>query len=156
MLNVQIVLLGVCCSAGNSSDPLNELSFVQLPGYSISADNVTMCTVSSTPKGRIFLGGSDGHLYEMLYHSNDGWVQKRFSKVRQMSSTGAFGTGRQWQWKHLKQGGSAFPVCCCASMTGAKAFLGVNCNQAPCSSSLGIQGPLSGSCLLPIVSHHWL
>ena len=78
---LQIVLLGVCWSAGNSLDPLNELSVVPLPGYSISSDNVTMCATACTPGGRIFLGGSDGHLYEILYNTGSGWRQKRCSKV---------------------------------------------------------------------------
>lgn len=78
---LQIVLLGVCCSSGGTADRFQELSLLQLPGYSMSADNVPMCAVASTADGRIFLGGSDGHLYELLYHSTDSWRHKRFSKV---------------------------------------------------------------------------
>lgn len=78
---LQLSILGVCCGPGSGGDPLAELSIVQLSGYSISADGVTMCTVASTPAGRIFLGGADGHLYEIVYSSSDGWVTKRMSKA---------------------------------------------------------------------------
>lgn len=79
---MQLSLLGICCSPGNGNDPVAELSIVQLAGYSVSADGITTCTVASTPTGRIFLGGADGHLYEIVYSSNDGWMTKRMSKVR--------------------------------------------------------------------------
>ena len=75
------MLLGVCCSAGNSADPINELELVSLPGYSISSDTVSMCCVAATPSGRIFIGGSDGNLSEVLYNSTDTWLQKRCYKV---------------------------------------------------------------------------
>lgn len=35
--------------------------------YRTPADNVIMTTVASTEAGRIFLGGGDGHLYELKY-----------------------------------------------------------------------------------------
>lgn len=84
LINVQIVLLGVCWSSGNSTDPLNELSVVPLPGYSISSDNVTMCSTACTPEGRIFLGGGDGHLYEVLYNTSSGWRQRQCTKARHL------------------------------------------------------------------------
>ena len=80
-LMMQIVLLGVCWGAGNSSDPLNEINITPLPDYSISSDNVSMCSTACTPDGRIFLGGADGHLYEVLYNTGSGWRQKRCTKV---------------------------------------------------------------------------
>jgi len=44
-----------------------ELALQPLPLYAVPADNVTMCAVAATPAGRIFLGGSDGKLYEVMY-----------------------------------------------------------------------------------------
>eukprot|EP00873_Tetraselmis_striata_P006108 jgi/Tetstr1/426372/TSEL_016684.t1 len=80
---VEIVLLGVCCSKGpgGAGDEWQELSLQPLPLYTISSDNVVMTCVASTNSGRIFLGGADGHLYEVLYTSGDGWRQRRCSKV---------------------------------------------------------------------------
>ena len=80
--SMQIVLLGICCMPGGTDDPLEELSILPLPDYSISSDNVTMCVVSSTPEGRIFLGGGDGHLYEIICNSSSGWRQRKIVKVR--------------------------------------------------------------------------
>lgn len=59
---LQIVLLGVCCSAGpgGSGDECEELSLQPLPLYSVPADGVTMVTVAPTADGRIFLGGAGG------------------------------------------------------------------------------------------------
>lgn len=31
--------------------------------------------------GRVFLGGSDGHLYELQYNAADSWGRKRCQKV---------------------------------------------------------------------------
>ncbi|KAK9806121.1 hypothetical protein WJX72_002210 [[Myrmecia] bisecta] len=83
---VEIVLLGVCLSPGNSTDPLREFTLQQLPLYSVSSDSVPMTTVTSTPTGRIFVGGADGHLYEIMYSSGDSWRQKRCYKVRHSGS----------------------------------------------------------------------
>ncbi|PSC67210.1 nuclear pore complex NUP155 [Micractinium conductrix] len=79
----EIVLLGVCCSrgAGGNGDECEEVTLQPLPLYSVPADNVTMVTVSSSADGRIFLGGADGHLYELQYASSDSWRSKRCRKV---------------------------------------------------------------------------
>ncbi|EFN51092.1 hypothetical protein CHLNCDRAFT_141404 [Chlorella variabilis] len=78
-----IVLLGVCCSRGpgGGGDDCEEVTLQPLPLYSVPADNVTMVTVSSTADGRIFLGGADGHLYELQYSAGDSWRSKRCQKV---------------------------------------------------------------------------
>ncbi|KAI3427442.1 hypothetical protein D9Q98_010357 [Chlorella vulgaris] len=79
----EIVLLGVCCSRGPGSggDECEEVSLQALPLYSVPADNVTMVTVAPTADGRIFLGGADGHLYELQYSAGDSWRSKRCQKV---------------------------------------------------------------------------
>ncbi|KAL4426022.1 hypothetical protein ABPG75_010038 [Micractinium tetrahymenae] len=79
----EIVLLGVCCSRGpgGTGDECEELALQPLPLYSVPADNVTMVCVASTADGRIFLGGADGHLYELQYSSSSGWRNKRCQKV---------------------------------------------------------------------------
>ncbi|CAD7700243.1 unnamed protein product [Ostreobium quekettii] len=51
--------------------------------YRASTDNVLMTSVCTTPLGRIFMGGEDGHLYEVLYHTGSGflWSQRKCQKV---------------------------------------------------------------------------
>lgn len=77
----QLVLLGVCCSASNDGgDPFAEVSLQVLPQYTIATDGVAITCITTTEKGRIFLGGRDGHLYELLYTTGTGW-QRRCRKV---------------------------------------------------------------------------
>lgn len=82
---VEIVLLGVCCSgSGDGSDPYAELSMQPLHDYTIPSDGVTMTCIQSTDRGRIFLAGRDGHIYELLYSSGTGWK----SRCRKVCHTG--------------------------------------------------------------------
>lgn len=101
----EIVLLGVCparrgggggATAGTSaSDPdgsaPDEILLQPLPLYSIPTDNVVITCVASGVGGRVFLGGADGHVYELTYHAADTWRHKRISKVGLVS--GRRGTG---------------------------------------------------------------
>ena len=57
----QVVLMGVSVGPGPEDATLQPLH------YRTSADGVIMTTVASTDMGRIFLGGGDGHLYELKY-----------------------------------------------------------------------------------------
>jgi nuclear pore complex protein Nup155 len=79
----QIVLLGVCTSPakGGGSDAYEELSLQPMPLYSLPSDNVIMTCFASSASGRIFMGGSDGHVYELQYAATDSWRQRRCSKV---------------------------------------------------------------------------
>lgn len=74
------MLLGVCCSGSIVGDPFGELTLQPLPEYTIATDGTTMTCITSTELGRIFLGGRDGHLYELLYSTGSGW-QSRCRKV---------------------------------------------------------------------------
>ncbi|GLC36182.1 hypothetical protein PLESTB_001371300 [Pleodorina starrii] len=86
----EVVLLGVCPSrrgggggGGDDSEDVPEDILLQpLPLYSIPTDNVVMTCCTAGPCGRIFLGGADGHVYELSYHAADTWRHKRISKVR--------------------------------------------------------------------------
>lgn len=85
---MQVVLLGVCVGSGASGiDPLSEISLQPLAECTIPSDSVTMTCVASTESGRIFLGGKDGHLYEVQYRGGSGW-QRRCSKVCHTGSLG--------------------------------------------------------------------
>lgn len=70
-------------SPGPNGDALEELTLQPLPLYACSSDNVTMCSVATTPGGRIFTGGANGNLYEIVYNSTDSWRKKRCYKVIQ-------------------------------------------------------------------------
>ncbi|KAL5210921.1 hypothetical protein ABZP36_006544 [Zizania latifolia] len=78
---VELILVGVCCSASaDGTDPYVDLSLQPLPEYIISTDGVTMTCITCTDKGQIFLAGRDGHIYELQYTSGSGW-RKRCRKV---------------------------------------------------------------------------
>ena len=79
----QILLLGVCCSSGPSGKggPYEEITLQPLPLYSVSSDNVPMVSVASSSNGRIFMGGSDGNLYELHYSEGTRFRQKKCTKV---------------------------------------------------------------------------
>lgn len=75
------MLVGVCCSSGiDGLDPYSEVSLQPLPEYAVSSDGVTMTCISCTEKGRIFLAGRDGHIYELQYTTGSGW-HKRCRKI---------------------------------------------------------------------------
>lgn len=78
----QIILLGVCLAsgAGGPARPSDDLSLQPLPEYTVSSDSVTMCCITASEDGRIFMGGRDGNLHELLYSTGSGW-QKRCQKV---------------------------------------------------------------------------
>ncbi|KAK4350075.1 hypothetical protein RND71_029388 [Anisodus tanguticus] len=78
---VELILVGVCCSASSDgTDPYAEVSLQPLPDYTIPSDGVTMTCISSTDRGHIFLAGRDGHIYELQYSTGSGW-QKRCRKI---------------------------------------------------------------------------
>lgn len=86
---VELSLVGVCCSGGvDGTDPFAEISLQPLPEYTIPSDGVTMTCITCTDRGRIFLSGRDGHIYELLYTSGSGWY-KRCRKVCLTASVGS-------------------------------------------------------------------
>jgi hypothetical protein len=64
---MKLVLLGISYNCDGSGDPNAELCLQPLPEHMIPTHGVTMTCSTVTDKGRIFLGGRDGHLYELLY-----------------------------------------------------------------------------------------
>ncbi|KAM5566892.1 nuclear pore complex protein NUP155 [Rosa sericea] len=78
---VQLCLVGVCCSGGaDGTDPYAEVSLQPLPEYTVPSDGITMTCITCTEKGRIFLAGRDGHIYELQYTTGSSW-QSRCRKV---------------------------------------------------------------------------
>ena len=67
--------------SGASSESYESLNLQPLPLYSVATDAVMMSSVCSTSTGRIFMGGEDGHVYELMYSVGDNWRNKRCSLV---------------------------------------------------------------------------
>lgn len=60
---LEIILLGVSAGRENAL-PGNTLYTTYL---SVPSDNVSMTSIHGSSSGRIFMTGSDGHVYEMEY-----------------------------------------------------------------------------------------
>lgn len=46
---------------------MEEMHLLPEPVFAVSTDGVTINTIGSTDSGRLFLGGRDGCLYEIMY-----------------------------------------------------------------------------------------
>ncbi|KAL0048046.1 hypothetical protein WJX82_006459 [Trebouxia sp. C0006] len=82
---VEIALVGVHVSRDANGNA--EMKLVNLEHFRAPSDDVMMTTTTSTPEGRIFLGGNDGHLYELEYRNQSSWLRGRCNK---MCYTGTF------------------------------------------------------------------
>ncbi|XP_074264142.1 nuclear pore complex protein NUP155 [Silene latifolia] len=104
----ELILVGVCCSGTpDGKDPYAELSLQPLPEYTVPSDGVTMTCITCTDKGRIFLAGRDGHMYELQYTSGSVW-QKRCRKVCLTSGLGS--TLSRWVVPNVFRFGAVDPV----------------------------------------------
>ena len=75
-------MLGVCISPSPAGgDQYEQLSLQPMPLYSLPSDNVVMTCFASSAGGRLFMGGSDGNVYEIRYEATDNWRRRRCSKV---------------------------------------------------------------------------
>uniref|UniRef100_A0A2P2K7E5 Uncharacterized protein MANES_17G083900 n=1 Tax=Rhizophora mucronata TaxID=61149 RepID=A0A2P2K7E5_RHIMU len=105
---VELTLVGVCCSGGgDGTDPYAEVSLQPLPEYTIPLDGVTMTCISCTDKGRIFLAGRDGHIYELHYTTGSGW-HKRCRKV--CLTTGLGSIISRWVVPNIFKFGAVDPI----------------------------------------------
>jgi len=52
--------------------------------FTLPSDNTTLTTTATTRSGRLFAGGLDGSLHEVVYAARDGWVHRKMRKVRVM------------------------------------------------------------------------
>lgn len=60
------------------------------PVFTLSADGAPATCVVGSASGRIFLGGRDGCLYEIVYSAGSSWFGSRCRKVNHSSSTLAY------------------------------------------------------------------
>ncbi|KAI4313702.1 hypothetical protein L6164_026659 [Bauhinia variegata] len=104
---VELILVGVCCTGVDGSDPFAEVSLQTLPDYTVPSDGVTMTCITCTDKGRIFLAGRDGHIYELLYSTGSGW-QKRCRKVCHTAGLGSVIS--RWVIPNVFNFGAADPI----------------------------------------------
>eukprot|EP00898_Chlorokybus_atmophyticus_P007513 jgi/Chlat1/7763/Chrsp66S07231 len=84
----EIVLIGVCLSGLDDEGIPVDIQLQTLPMYSTPSDSIVMTCIQATQTGRIFLGGQDGHLYELFYGTGSGWRQRRCWKVCHTASMG--------------------------------------------------------------------
>ncbi len=78
---MQIVLLGVSVGPGPEDFTLQPLNYRQ------PSDNVVMTCVAASAGGRIFLGGADGHLYELRYSVGGAKKVRRTSRPHGRGTT---------------------------------------------------------------------
>ncbi|KAI8579508.1 hypothetical protein K450DRAFT_241319 [Umbelopsis ramanniana AG] len=80
---LEVILLGVSAGRENAL-PGNTLYTTYL---SVPSDNVSMTSIHGSSTGRIFMTGSDGHVYEMEYQQNESWFRKRCRLINHTSSS---------------------------------------------------------------------
>uniref|UniRef100_A0A182IXE0 Nucleoporin Nup133/Nup155-like N-terminal domain-containing protein n=1 Tax=Anopheles atroparvus TaxID=41427 RepID=A0A182IXE0_ANOAO len=86
---IEIVILGVTFKDANNGTPnrtlssqsTEEMQLMSGPIFLLNTDNVAIMCVQGTDDGRIFLGGRDGSLYEIVYQAATNWFGKRCRKV---------------------------------------------------------------------------
>lgn len=76
----EITLFGVTCSDEEAS-PQTTVLLIPDPLFKLSTDNIIFSVLSGTQDGRIFLGGNDGSLYEIVYQAEDGWFSRKCRKL---------------------------------------------------------------------------
>ncbi|UPR01047.1 nuclear pore complex protein NUP155 [Chloropicon primus] len=86
--SVEVTLVGIVMQSkggrggyGSLESSYESMNLQPLPLYSVSTDTVMMSSICATSEGRIFLGGENGHIYELSYSVGDNWRNKRCSLV---------------------------------------------------------------------------
>lgn len=82
---IEVIVLGVTfeeqkdsrCTAASST----RMQLLNKPLFVLGTDNISINVIEGTKDGRIFLGGRDGCLYEIDYHSESSWFGKRCKKI---------------------------------------------------------------------------
>ena len=84
------MIIGVLHTAATLTDQLAEMHLQPEPLFSLPTDNVGMLDIQGTPEGRVFLGGKDGCLYEVVYQAEDGWFSRKCKKINHSTSMLSF------------------------------------------------------------------
>ncbi|KAJ1526290.1 hypothetical protein ONE63_009443 [Megalurothrips usitatus] len=83
---IDIVILGVTFSS-TADGQHEEMHVILEPVFSVPTDGMIATTIVGTDCGRIFIGGRDGNLYEIVYQAEGGWFSKRCRKVNHSVGT---------------------------------------------------------------------
>ncbi|KAK9508420.1 hypothetical protein O3M35_005984 [Rhynocoris fuscipes] len=83
----EVVVMGVTIAETPDKRVGGELQLTNDVLYSIQCENVTFTVIKGTASGRIFLGGSDGNLYELIYQKQTSWWGRRCKLVNQSRGT---------------------------------------------------------------------
>lgn len=96
---IEIVILGVTFDnttktsvspIKNTSVSYDEMQLINKPIFVLSTDNLTVTCIKGTENGRIFFGGNDGCLYEVVYKAESNWLGKRCKKINLSQSVISF------------------------------------------------------------------
>ena len=82
---MQIALVGLHINKDGNGNL--EMTPINLEHFRVPSDDAMMTTTTCTPDGRIFLGGNDGHLYEVEYRNRNSWLKGRCNKASYASCT---------------------------------------------------------------------
>uniref|UniRef100_A0A0A9XMF7 Nuclear pore complex protein Nup155 n=1 Tax=Lygus hesperus TaxID=30085 RepID=A0A0A9XMF7_LYGHE len=86
----EIIVVGVILAPVKGSNELDELQLTPEVIYTLPTDGVPIKVIKGTDCGRIFLGGRDGCLYEIVYQKEISWLGKRARKVNHSRSSLSF------------------------------------------------------------------
>ncbi|KAI5740100.1 hypothetical protein M8J76_000495 [Diaphorina citri] len=87
---MEVVILGMMVpehETESTGEGQEEIQLVKKVLYSIPTDGVTMSVIKGSSMGRIFMGGTDGNLYEIKYQRDASWFSASCSKVCLTSSS---------------------------------------------------------------------
>ncbi|XP_076020291.1 nuclear pore complex protein Nup155 [Genypterus blacodes] len=91
--SVDVVILGLSfpkTQAGLNDSMSGAMQLLPDPLFSIPTDNTYILSITSTDKGRIFMAGKDGCLYEIAYQAEAGWLSQRCRKINHSKSALSF------------------------------------------------------------------
>jgi nuclear pore complex protein Nup155 len=86
-------LLALCTTStffllGIDTTPSDRTFTLYNADMSVSVSGMSIQCIEATSDGRIFLGGGDGHLWEVFYQAEEGWFTSRTRKVCQTAGFG--------------------------------------------------------------------
>jgi nuclear pore complex protein Nup155 len=84
---LEITLLGVAFAEPRKGSLSRGSLTIYRTDMACYADGVNMSSIVATPKGRIFMRGNDGQLFELVYQAQDGWLTRKIRKLNKSASS---------------------------------------------------------------------
>ncbi|KAH8397600.1 hypothetical protein KR215_001922, partial [Drosophila sulfurigaster] len=82
---IEVIVLGITFDDEHdytdTTTGSNGMQLMNKPLFVLGTENVPINVIQGSDDGRIFLGGRDGCLYEIDYHSESSWFGKRCKKI---------------------------------------------------------------------------